>query len=43
MRQIEGSQGRRSYKRILPKFAEIWSQRAIENDYTKFCHMFDAV
>jgi hypothetical protein len=39
----EGSQGKRSYNRILPKFGEIWSQRAIENDNTSLCHVLDAM
>jgi hypothetical protein len=42
-RQIEGCPRKRSYKNILPKFAEKWSQRAIESDYTKLCHVLDAV
>jgi hypothetical protein len=39
----EGSQEKRSYKRIVPKFAEIWIQLTIENDLYECSHVLDAV
>jgi hypothetical protein len=42
-KMTEGSREKKSYKRILPKFEEIWSKRTLENNYTKPCHVLDAV
>jgi hypothetical protein len=41
MKQIEGSQGRRSYKTILPKFVKIWGQWAFEYEHMRGRHVLD--
>jgi hypothetical protein len=42
-KMLEWSLGKKSHKRILPKFTEIWSQWMIENNHTEYRHVFDPV